>query len=114
MDTEEWREVHGYPGYFVSNFGNVIGKSGRLLKRQHSRRAGFYPFVNLMRNVNGKSKRKNANIHTLVANAFLGARPRGYVVHHKDGNRENSHVENLEYVTIAVNAKLRIATWLYR
>ena len=36
--------------------------------------------------------------HLLVAEAAYGPRPEGYVVHHKDGNKQNNHPRNLEYV----------------
>jgi hypothetical protein len=47
------------------------------------------------------------NVHTLVAEAFLGRRPDGMVVHHKDHNRRNPRLENLEYITESLNSLLR-------
>lgn len=85
------------------------GKRGKILKKQRSRRGGYYPFINL-HNIENIPPRKNANVHTLVAEAFLGPRPEGMVVHHKDGNRDNCHLSNLEYVTLAENARLRVST----
>ena len=39
-------------------------------------------------------------VHDLVARTFLGEPPgEDYVVSHKDGNKLNNHVNNLEYVT---------------
>jgi len=108
MIEEKWKPVAGYPGYFVSNHGKVRGKRGTILKRQYGDRGGNYPFVNMYRKQNGKSKRKNANIHGLVAAAFIGPLPKGMVVHHEDGNRDNCNVTNLEHVTHAVNAQLKI------
>lgn len=46
-------------------------------------------------------------VHRLVAVAFLGfPDPLAWQVHHKDSNKSNNHVENLEYVTPAQNISL--------
>ena len=37
-------------------------------------------------------------MHNLVAAAFIGERPYKHHTHHKDGNKENNNVNNLEYV----------------
>jgi hypothetical protein len=47
--------------------------------------------------VNGK--RISYNVHVLVAEAFLGPRPRGKQVNHKDGDKHNNVWKNLEYKT---------------
>ena len=46
---------------------------------------------------------KAITIHSIIANLFIGERPKGLVVNHKDGNKFNNHPSNLEYVTIAEN-----------
>lgn len=46
---------------------------------------------------------KNVRVHQLVAEAFLGTRPNNMVVNHKDGNKKNNNIENLEYVTSSEN-----------
>ncbi len=46
-------------------------------------------------------------VHRLVALAFLGSPdPVAWQVHHKDGNRSNNHVDNLQYVTPSQNIRL--------
>ncbi|MFA6981739.1 MAG: NUMOD4 motif-containing HNH endonuclease [Patescibacteria group bacterium] len=104
---EEWKSIDGWPGYLVSNHGRVAGRCVEILKPQYRERGGYYPFVDLRKVENGVHMRRCVNIHTLVAEAFLGPRPEDRVVHHKDGNRDNSHIDNLEYVTVAENAVLR-------
>lgn len=44
-------------------------------------------------------------IHRLVAEVFIGPRPAGTEVNHKDGNKQNPIVTNLEYVTHLENVR---------
>lgn len=43
------------------------------------------------------------SVHDLVTSAFLGQRPPGTEVNHKDGNKTNNYVANLEYVSHSAN-----------
>ena len=93
---ERWKILEWYGNYAVSNFGRVRNlNTGRLLKHQSSKRGGNYAFINLSK----EGKRVNRNVHTLVAYSFLGDRPEGKLIHHKDENRMNPRVDNLEYIT---------------
>jgi hypothetical protein len=47
--------------------------------------------------INGK--RRSVYTHALVAEAFIGPRPEGLSVNHKDGVKTNNRSSNLEYVT---------------
>jgi len=64
------------------------------------RRDGYW-FVTL--SVNGKHTHKA--IHTAVAEAFLGGRPHNAWINHKDGNKANNCVQNLEYMSPAGNSQ---------
>jgi hypothetical protein len=103
ITKEKWKSIDGYDNYIVSTKGRVrsLG-TGIILKHQKSKRGGLYPFINLYKN----GKRKNKRVHTLVADAFLGKRQKGYVAHHKDHDRQNPELSNLEYVTHAENRVL--------
>jgi len=48
-------------------------------------------------------KVKNIKIHRLVMSTFVGPRPEGYQINHKDGIKTNNRVDNLEYVTPSEN-----------
>jgi hypothetical protein len=99
---EEWRDIPGFEGvYQVSNLGGVkrlIGyncRTERLLKPAHY--SNGYLFVSLC--VDGKPK--GYTLHRLVASAFIGVSKQE--VNHKDGNKENNCVDNLEYSTRHLN-----------
>lgn len=97
--AEQWRDVSGYEGiYQVSDLGRVKRiktskgtRAGRMLTRGP---LNGYPSVMLCKN--GKPKRYY--VHRLVAEAFLGRCPDGYLVHHKDEAPANAHLTNLEYM----------------
>lgn len=106
---EEWQDIEGFIGlYQVSNLGRVRSldrndsagrpRKGRVLRPG----TNFgYPFVNLSKN----SENHVVRVHSLVAEAFLGPRPDGYQVNHKDCNKTNNRADNLEYVTHAENIR---------
>lgn len=48
---------------------------------------------------------KLRSVHALVAEAFIGPRPSGLEVNHKDGDKRNNRPENLEYVTRSENMR---------
>jgi hypothetical protein len=50
-----------------------------------------------------KGRRQGFKVHRLVAAAFLGPCPAGKECNHKDGNRTNAALSNLEYVTQSEN-----------
>ena len=89
---EIWRLVNNYPNYEVSNFGRVRRIVGKILKPIKKRKG--YLVVTMYAN-----GRKQVGISRLVAGAFLGTRPNGYEINHKNGNKEKNDRYNLEYVT---------------
>jgi len=97
---EEWKTIESCQGYEVSNAGKVRNKkTGRILK-QNKRRG--YPFVVLM---NSKNEKKDYYVHRLVALAFI-PNPSGFPqVNHRDGNKNNNSVENLEWCTARMNVQ---------
>ena len=89
--------IKGYDGYSVTSDGNVIGKSGKILKPINAGNGYFR--VDLYTN----KKHHLVFIHRLVAEAFL-PNPNHYpIVNHKDENPSNNNVNNLEWCTIAYN-----------
>ncbi|WP_300559644.1 NUMOD4 domain-containing protein [Companilactobacillus sp.] len=106
METEIWKKHPEIEKLEVSTFGRLrtldkvvpSGKhtqfvKGRILK-QHSDKGGY---LKIGFHVNGKSIAKS--VHRLVAQTFL-PNPNGFpMVNHRDCDRKNNHVENLEWCT---------------
>jgi len=92
LDSETGSEV---PGRMVSSLGRVQSRRG-IIHRGHLSRHGYY-----VTKVSSGVKR----VHRLVALAFLGKPPTEHhsQINHKDGNKGNNAVENLEYVTPSQN-----------
>lgn len=99
---EIWKDVVGYEGlYSVSNLGKIkrdksgtgICKAGRILKLRQS--AMGYFMTCLYKN----GTPKHFTNHSIIAQAFIGIRPKGFTINHKDGIKTNNHVDNLEYLT---------------
>lgn len=108
---EEWRDVVDYEGlYEVSNLGRVrslISNYYGLILAQRDNHG--YRTVCL----SGKGKKKQHFVHILVMQAFdYRFRERGYnkklVVDHKDGNKTNNRIDNLEWCTQAENLRRSI------
>lgn len=90
-----WRKVKGYP-YEVSMDGRVR----RLLKegtREMNPWDNGNGYLKVKLCKNGKYHLKF--VHTLVAEAFLRKRKDGEVINHKDYDKKNNFVGNLEFVT---------------
>ena len=103
MMNEEWRPVVGYEGlYEVSSLGQVKavrrqGTDGRILAHRIDRKG--YKVFSLCKN----SRYATASAHRLVATAFI-ENPNNYpCVNHKDENKLNNHVSNLEWCTYQYN-----------
>ena len=107
-ESEIWKDAVGYEGFYkVSNKGNVY--SVERIDSINRKRGGFtleprttkrgYLDVNLCKN--GILKRKL--IHRLVAEAFIPDLKKYPGVNHKDEDKTNNNVENLEWCDTIYN-----------
>lgn len=92
LANEVWRPVHEH--YEVSNLGRV--RYVNILAGNFS--GSPYQRISFASGKHGRSPQTKM-VHTLVAHAFLGERPDGMVINHKDLNKWNNRADNLEYVT---------------
>lgn len=85
-----------YTGYFVSDNGKVFGQRGNVLTPAID--GGGYYHISLHKN----KQSTTVKIHHIVTEAFWGPKG-GLHVNHKDGNKLNNNLSNLEYVTPSEN-----------
>lgn len=98
--TEAWRLVPGWPEYSVSDHGRIRrNDTGRIRTPILMKSTGYH-----MVTLTGCGRRKMLAIHRLVALAFLGPPPSPKMqVNHKDSDRANPRLDNLEWVTVSQN-----------
>lgn len=119
---EEWKDIVGFPGYQVSNVGNVrsynkVTSSARFKVRHWKNRViqqkihhkDHYARVDLWKD----GKPYTVLVHRLVAEAFIATDNTKQTINHKDGNKLNNVVDNLEWLSLADNIKHGFVTGLY-
>lgn len=113
MIKEMWKDIKGYEGiYQASNLGRIKSlnynqqKYEKILKPV-KQKTGYY-LVNLKGNA--------LLLHRVIANTFLENPNNFKTINHKDGNKANNSVDNLEWCSYSDNLKhayknkLKIAT----
>lgn len=93
LPDEQWKTVE--QDYSVSNKGRIKNKQGFLLKCHSDKRGYVYKSL-------GK---KTYSVHRLVAQLFIDQIGENMVINHKDGNKGNNDVSNLEIVSQSQNVQ---------
>jgi hypothetical protein len=82
----------------VSTYGRVKSNN-KLLKGCISSQTGY-----IVISISNNKIRKNELVHRLVAKCFLDNPYNKNIVNHKDQNKQNNHIDNLEWCTYSENA----------
>ena len=95
MKAEIWKDILGYEGlYRISNLGNVMSVKRKKLIKSDKRKDGYIQ-VHLVKN----KKMHNCLLHRLLAIAFIDNTNNYEFINHKDGNKSNNVITNLEWCT---------------
>ena len=113
MNKEIWKDIKDYEGlYQCSSFGRVRSldryveehsgkkkqfRQGQIIKARLNKN-GYLQLA-----LNKNSKRKMKYVHILIAETFLENHEKLETVNHKDGNKLNNNVDNLEWSSYSDN-----------
>lgn len=119
MDTEMWADIPGYEGWYqVSTWGvvrsvdrTIFYEDGRIQKHRgktmstSSKGKNKYAVVGLCKN----RKTRFEYVHRLVAMTFIPNTENKREVNHKDGNKRNNRLTNLEWTSSSENKRHAVA-----
>jgi hypothetical protein len=111
MAKEIIKEIKGIPDYYISNEGivystkispryNPKGEMRVLRPRTHP---SGYLYVGMFVGKGPNKIRLWRRVHRIVGQTFIGKIPKGKEVNHKDMDKHNNKLTNLEYVTRSEN-----------
>lgn len=99
LPREKWKPIKGFDGYFISSYGRIwSNKQKARFMEPHNTGRGY-----LMIGLYIKNKAYHKLVHRLVAEAFIENPLKLPQVNHKDENKQNNHVNNLEWCTQKYN-----------
>lgn len=101
---EIWKSIQEATNYEVSNLGNIKNSKTDYILKGRKSQSGYLQVSITMKDT---LKAKNQYIHRLVAQYFIPNLENKREVNHKDGNKLNNCVTNLEWVTSSENQKYR-------
>lgn len=96
--TEEWKPIKGLH-YEVSSLGNIRNSENKNVLTNFDKNRIGYLRVYLY----SEGKKKRYFVHRLVAETFIPNPENKPQVNHKDGNKQNNELSNLEWVTRSEN-----------
>lgn len=114
MSNEIWKDIIGYEGYYqISSFGRVRSLKRIIIDKNNNKHTINEKILKPHKSIQGYltvsllkiRNNKRIRIHRLVALHFIENINNYSQVNHKDFNRENNNVDNLEWMTPSQNVK---------
>lgn len=95
-------QLSSFPDYMVNDCGVVVSLKHKAWRERkvHVDKHGYLKVMLLL-----DAKAFSRSIHQLVMEAFVGPRPEGYDINHKNGVKTDNRIENLEYCTKSQNTQ---------
>ena len=110
---EIWKDIPGYEEFYqASNLGGIRSKDryiflpqnkSEILKKGRILKTNKVAFDYLQVTLYKDKKRRSLYVSNLIMLTFVGPKPEGYEVNHKNENKNDNSLENLEYITSKEN-----------
>lgn len=100
VNPAEWKEIYNFSGYWINKQGK-IWSTRRNVFLTPAKQTGGMRQVHIYRN----KIKYDKLVHHLVLETFVCPRPKDKECNHKDGDKSNNNLENLEWVTHSENAQ---------
>lgn len=105
---DRWSKIDGFANYSVSDSGQIRNDKRQSLKNPVMDKDGY-----LKVDLYNHGKRSTQRIHRLVGEAFVDNPDNKQQVNHKDGNKRNNSISNLEWATPKENMEHAVANGLF-
>lgn len=108
----EWKEIKGYEGYYevsttgkIRSVNRIIKKGDVFISRKSQEMKTFLTRGYERVSLNKEGRRKKFLVHRLVAETFIPNPDNKEEVNHKDADKSNNSIDNLEWVTKLENMR---------
>lgn len=96
-----WKEAYGFDNYLCNEQGQIYSLISKKIMKTHNDKDGYQQ----LRMTIKKGKAVTVKAHRLIAQTFLPNPENKPHINHKDGNKMNNAVSNLEWCTAKENNK---------
>ena len=98
IDLNEYKQIED-SNYYINKEGEVVNKYNKKIATRNCNNYVTFEYCN-------KEKKASMYIHRAVAQTFLPNPENLPEVHHKDNNKSNNHLDNLEWTTKSMNCRM--------
>lgn len=99
---EEWKTIPSFPDYEASTLGRIRNKNAHKIIKDNVN--GGYCQIILYK----EQKRYPRKVHRLIAETYIDNPENKETVNHKDKNRQNNQVSNLEWLSVQENNEHKV------
>ena len=103
-----WKKVYGFDDYLCKEQGEIYSLKTNKIMKTHNDKDGYQ----CLRLTIEKGKAITVKVHRLIAQTFIPNQENKPLVNHKNGNKKDNAVSNLEWCTAKENANHAIKTGL--